>query len=131
MKGVSTTKFCKHTGDPKHSGNFSPMTVHYNSLKCKDYRVRLCDGILIVGEKTPLSDLMPYAVVELALTDPYFDIYKERGQKTVGVKKYDACKTLRRMANVRSYMKISCDFLFTYREEIYTDGDFNYIFPEY
>ncbi len=125
-KGISETK--SKTGEPKHAGNFSYCTIHHQSLQSKDYRVYNRDGHLIVGNKTPLSKLMSEDVERLALTDKHFGGYVQDGKKTVGVKEYEAHKRL---------IKFSCrgfsyfEFEFIYREEIYTDGDFDYPFPEY
>ena len=75
-KGVSTTKFCKD-GTPKHAGNFSPTTIHYQSLVSKDYPVKrmlLDDGtetLVIIGktETRPLAEFMPQSVIDYVLSD--------------------------------------------------------------
>lgn len=131
-KGISTTKFTK-SGDPKRSGNWSAETIHYQSLQSKDYPVWVKtyeNGIqvLMVGENTPLSYLMTEQLMSLALNDPYFDMYRREGEKTVGGKKHTACMTLRKSKGSRIWLQ---DRFGTYREEIYTDGDFDYQFPEY
>ena len=129
MKGVSQTKFCKGTNIPKHSGNFSPATIHYRSLQSKDYHVRLHNGVLIVGENTPLEQVMPN-IEQLALLDPYFEQYTQRGTHTHNGKQYEAQKTLTKHKEHYQY----CDWLnydFIYREMIYTDYEFDYRFPNY
>lgn len=110
------------------SGNYSESTLHRLSLQCKDYDVHEQDGILIVGDHTPLSKLMPSAVVELALTDRYFGYYVRDGFRTVFGKKYEAHMRLTKHHFKTCFRE---DGWFSYREEIYTDGDFDYNFPEY
>lgn len=127
MRGFSKTKFCKD-GRPKMSGNYSEYTLHRLSLQSKDYDVHECDGILIVGDHTPLTKLMPPAVMELALTDPHFSTYIEDGYRTVMGKRYEAHVRLTKFSFKTCYREGGW---FVYREEIYTDGDFDYNFPEY
>lgn len=131
-KGVSETKFTK-TGEPKRSGNWSYQKVHQMNLQSKDYRVREVtfeSGIkrLIVGDNTPLAQLMGEMVATLAMNDEYFESYTRKGYKTVGVKKYEAQMVLRKANCLYDYLD---KYKFIYREMIYTDGDFNYNFPEY
>lgn len=126
MKGTSTTKFCKN-GQPKHSGNFSYETVHRNSLQSKDYRVHLRDGKLIIGEHTPLESKFPEQLVWLALNDPNFNSCIRTGTVPYNGKRYEARQRLTRYESQYAYL----DYKFMYREEVYTDGDFDYNFPEY
>ena len=129
MRGVSKDKFCKGTTIPKRSGNFSYTTVHYQSLQSKDYHVKLRDGVLIVGENTPLEKVMP-GVEQLALSDSYFEQYTQRGVHTHNGKKYEARKTLTKREKHYEY----CDWMnydYVYREIIYTDNEFNYTFKNY
>ena len=129
MKGVSKDKFCKGTDIPKHSGNFSYHTVHYQSLQSKDYHVTLRDGVLIVGESTPLQCLMP-EVTQIALNDPHFESYTRKGTMPHAGKRYEARQTLTKRERHYTY----CDWMnydFIYREMIYTDGEFDYQFKNY
>ena len=128
-KCESTSKKSK-SGMPKHSGNFSYATFHKQSLQSMDYRVkRAANGHLIVGDHTPLLSILPTAVVSLAMHDPSFDSIKLRWHKTINGKQYEACKRLTRQSSYGA--KCWLDFEFIYREEIYTDGEFDYNFPEY
>ena len=132
-KGFSATKLTK-SGDPKRTGNWSAATIHYQSLQSKDYPVFVKtyeNGIqvLMVGENTPLSYLMGEQIASLAMSDGYFESYRRSGQKSIGAKKYDANMTLRKYKG-KSSMWLQNKWG-TYREEIYTDGDFKYQFPEY
>ena len=127
-KGVSTTKFTK-TGEPKHAGNFSYSTIHRQSLQAHDYPVRLIDNRLIVGNSTPLDTLMGSVVELAAREDGYFEEYQQKGEKTIGTKKYEAHKRLTKCHFRYQYLYELQQF--TYREMIYTDGDFDYHFPEY
>ena len=134
-KCVSTHGKVTKAGEPKMAGNFSYSTFHLQSLQAKDYYVRLktyASGIktLIVGDHTPLSRLMGEHVNSLAMTDEHFDVYVRTGTKTVGVKKYEARMTLRKNKVHSAYWELDT-YAFVYREEIYTDHDFNYQFPEY
>ena len=130
MRGTSTTKFCKGTDIPKHAGNFSYSTVHYNSRQEKSYRVYYCGGQLVVGaNNTPLVQLLPEAVVELAKNDPNFEEYRQQGTQPVGGKQYEAHKTLRK--NMTFGTRSWRNYSFLYILTIYTDGDFDYKFPEY
>ena len=128
-KAVSATKFTK-AGEPKRSGNWSASTVHAQSLQSRDYRVKLVDGQLIVGDHTPLAYVMDQVgaiVEELVTNDVYFSQLVRDGHKTIRGKKYESRKTLKRI-----HLQYSMDnVLYIYREEIYTDGDFDYNFPEY
>ena len=128
FRGKCESSTMAKSGRPKHAGNFSWHTHHEQSLRFKDYRVwRTADGHLIVGEHTPLLSLVPTEVVQLAMFEPTFDNITLRWFKTVGGKRYDANKHLSRFNGGRGWN----DFEFIYREEIYTDGDFNYDFPNY
>ena len=125
-KGTSKTKVSK-CGEQKHAGNFSYQTIHYQSLQSKDYFVCNQNGVLIVGKETLLSELMGADVMQLALTDEHFSAYYQDGVKTIGNKEHEAHK---RLTKIRSrYRYTEAEFI--YREEIYTDGDFDYDFPEY
>lgn len=131
-KGISTTKFTK-SGDPKRAGNWSAETIHYQSLQSRDYPVWVKTyengiQILMVGKQTPLSFLMGEMVASLALTDKHFDYYRRVGVNKTGGKAHDANMTLRKN-QIKSYW--NKDRWGIYREEIYTDGDFDYQFPEY
>lgn len=132
-RGISKTKFTKG-GQPKRSGNWSALTIHAQSLQSKDYvvweRVDPETGIkiLIVGNETPLSYLMGELVMTLAMNDPHFDFYRREGIKTVGGKAHSANMTLRKAKGSPQWRMGRWGM---YREEIYTDGDFVYPFPEY
>ena len=131
-KCASETKFTK-SGEPKRSGNWSYQKFHQMNLQSRDYRVREVvyeSGIkcLIVGDNTPLAQLMGEIVATLAMNDEHFDSYIRKGYKTVGVKKYEAQMVLRKANCLYDYLD---KYKFIYREMIYTDGDFNYNFPEY
>ena len=126
-KGVSKDKLTKD-GRPKRAGNFSYSTIHHQSLQSRDYYVVLKDGQLIVGEHTPLSQVMGDLIATLALTDAHFGSYVQDGEKTVAGKKHEAHRRLTRYNARYSYLDA---IRFIYREEIYTDGDFDYNFPEY
>lgn len=128
QRGYSKDKFCKGTGRPKMSGNYSEYTLHHLSLQSKDYEVHECEGTLIVGDHTLLSKIMPSAIVELALTDPHFGYYVREGYKMVYGKKYEVRARLTKHHFKTFYAESGW---FVYREEIYTDGDFDYNFPEY
>lgn len=129
MNGISTTKFCKGTDIPKRSGNFSPMTVHYNSRRERTYHVYFQAGELIVGEHTPLEHLLPLPVVLLALHDEHFEEYRQQGVHTINGKEYEAHKTLRKVTTfgTRSWR----NYRFTYTETIYTDYEIKHDFPNY
>lgn len=131
-KGVSTTKFCKD-GTPKHAGNFSPTTIHYQSLVSKDYPVKrmlLDDGtetLVIIGktETRPLAEFMPQSVVDYVLSDPFFKSLSREGTIPVGKKQYECFKELRRLT-----YKYMDGREWTLRLGIYTDFEFNWNFPE-
>ena len=126
-KGTST-KLTKD-GKPKHAGNWSYYAIHHQSMQSRDYKVKLIDDALMVGEHTPLLCLLPSAAVELAMTDPHFGEYRQDGVRTVNGKKYECHITL-----TKRKLHFSVDYLnydFTYREIIFTDWDFDYQFPEY
>jgi hypothetical protein len=128
-KGISATKFTK-AGEPKRSGNWSVSTVHYQSLQSRDYRVKINDGRLIVGDYTPLADVMGkmgYTIEELARNDEYLKEIVREGYTPIRGKKYESRKRLTRVHLQYSMDKV----VYIYREEIYTDGDFDYNFPEY
>lgn len=127
-KGTSKDKVRKD-GKPKHAGNFSyrnsdAYKTHFQSQR---YRVDFIDGKLIIGDHTPAEDILPLALVELMLTDPNFEQYFQKGTHTRGGKKYDCWKKIYKPFNsgIGGY---AC---FTYYEEICTEGDFKYNFPEY
>ena len=128
-RGVSATKVCKHTGKPKRAGNFSYATIHRLSLQFKDYPVTMRNDELIVGDHTPLMCVMPRAVVELALTDTHFDVYIESGIVKHGGQEYEAHRRLTR--NALYGRSIWSHNLFKLRLEVYTDGEFDFNFPEY
>ena len=122
------------TGDLKRSGNFSTVTLHSQSLQYRDYPVWIRTDketgieILVVGEKTPLAFLMGEQLASLAMNDQYFDYYRRAGVKKVISKEYEANMTLKKSKGSRLWLM---DRWGTYREEIYTDGDFTYHFREY
>ena len=125
-KGVST-KLAKN-GQPKHSGNWSAATIHIQSLQYKDWKVRRIDGVLIVGEKTKLTDIFPEQLISAIDSDQNFESLNQKGTHTHNGKQYEARRSLRK-ATVKWYMWDGYEYI--YREEIYTDGDFNYNFKEY
>lgn len=127
-KGVSRTKTCKGTDIPKHSGNYSYSAIHAAFLQSKEYRVTLQDHHLIVGESTPLAEVFEPALLSAIESDPYFESYTQRGVKTVGNKQYDAQRTLTKYKSRYNYLN---NIKYLYREQIYTDGDFDYNFPNY
>ena len=126
--GYSANKVCKGTGQPKRSGNFSYSTIHLQGLQSRDYPVKEENGRLIVGDHTPLAEVMGQEVATLALTDKFFQEYHQEGTKTVNGEKYEMHKTLTKNKFIRP---ISRSYKFRYRIMIYTDLDFNYNFPEY
>lgn len=131
-KCESKTKVTKD-GRPKRAGNFSYSVFHAQSMQSKDYHVKKVineygNEILIVGDHTPLWELMGGLVEELALRDKTFDTYTQQGYKTIGSKKYEAHKTLKKS---RISMRYGYELDFIYREQIYTDKDFEYQFIEY
>ena len=131
-KGISKTKFTK-AGDPKRAGNWSVSTIRQQSLQFRDYRVWVKTfetgvQILMVGENTPLSFLMGVAIATAVMNDKYFQTYRRTGTKKVGRKEYDADMVLTKFTGGSYWLQ---DKWGIYREEIYTDGDFNYNFPEY
>ena len=128
-KGKSTAKVTKN-GEPKRSGNWSASEIKRQSMQSKDYQVRLVNGGLIVGDHTPLHQVMGktgYLIEELALKDEYLNDIVRRGNATINGKEYEACKRL-----TKAYYHYSLeDVRYIYREMIYTMGDFEYTFPEY
>lgn len=131
MRGTSKTKFCKGTDIPKHSGNYSYTTVHYASVRKQTWRVWSQGGTLVVGQNTPLASLMSQSIVELAMNDPYFDTYVQKGTHTHGDKQYEAYKSLHKNYSFCAEKYSWRNYNFTYEETIYTDGDFEYNFPNY
>ena len=130
FRGRCESRTTGKNGKPKHAGNFSYQTFHLQSLQSRDYRVwRAENGHLIVGEHTPLLSLVPAAVVALAMDDPTFDSITLRWYKEKCGRRYECSKRLTRFAAAGS--RSWCEFEFMYREEIYTDNDFNYEFPNY
>ena len=127
-KCISTHGKVTKGGSPKHSGNFSYQTMHYQSLQSRDYPVREKDGKLIVGDHTPLYELMPIAVYELAVVDECFESVRRKVKVILDGKEYEGYKTLTR----RYYPGGAFDnYQFIYREQVYTDFDFDYQFKEY
>ena len=127
-QGISKDKFCKGTGIPKRSGNFSAFSIHQSSMQSKDYKVRVVDGRLIVGEHTPLVDVLGAAVVAAIQADPYFNSYRQEGVKTINGKQYEAHRILTKFNARFSYLS---DIKYLLREEIFTELDFDYNFAEY
>lgn len=130
----STSGKVTKNGEPKHSGNFSYDAFRRQNLKTRDYFVYLRkteDGepILIVGDHTPLAKLMGACVAELALIDTSFSMYRQDGEHTYGCKKYEAHKILTKSKADMTW--VIDPYEFVYREEIYTDGEFEYQFIEY
>lgn len=129
-RGKGTSRKLTKDGQPKHAGNWSFQAIHAQSLQSKDWHVkRGANGELIVGDHTPLWKIMGEAVATLAETNDRFNEYVECGKKEVGRKQYDAQRSLKRFLPYGSHVWI--DYEFIYREQIYTDGDFDYNFPEY
>lgn len=135
-KGISATKFTK-AGEPKRSGNWSAEKVHYQSLQYKDYEVMYKEdesGIkhLVIGDHTLLSSVMGEGVAALAMFDKHFDSYVQSGEYH-GIqngKGYEAHRSLTKRKVIHAWYPGEAP-TFTYRETIYTDGDFTYNFPEY
>lgn len=128
-KGVSRDKFCKGTNIPKHAGNFSYSTIHYQSLQSRDYRVRVKNGQAIVGEHTPLDKILSPELVRIILNDDNFKHYSQTGTHTHNGKQYEAGRSLTRFGAYATHIYL--DYQYTLRIEIYTDGDFDFQFPEY
>lgn len=123
MKGVSKDKFIKGTDIPKRAGNFSHVRMRWET---RSYPVRYDEikGELIVGDHTPLRNVMGTYVEQMVLHDPYFKSVTQKGTHTFNGKKYEAEKSLTRSRY--------CAFRdYTYREGIDTEKDFHYEFPEY
>ena len=116
-------------GQPKRAGNFSAYTHHVSSLQTKDYRVYNRNGVLIVGDHTPLSTLFPAELLRLIMSDENFRSYRQEGKQAHNGKGYDARRILERYAAYGAHMY--CDFEYLLRLEIYTDYEFTYEFPEY
>lgn len=129
FRGRGISQKLTKDGKPKHAGNWSAQTIHIQSLQSRDYHVKRIDGELIVGDHTPLSQILGETVAQLVASNERFNAYVECGTKTVGRKQYDAERSIRRYLPYGSHVWI--DFEFIYREQIYTDGDFDYNFPEY
>lgn len=121
MKGISKTKFIKGTDIPKRAGNFSPCTMRWET---RSYPVHMIDGELIVGNSTPLRNVMGAYVEQMVLHDPFFDSVTLKGKHTFNGKQYEAEKLLTRSRFGKMYD-------FAYREGIDTEKEFKYIFPEY
>ena len=124
-------------GQPTRAGNFSYSTFREQHLLCKDYYVRLHTyengiQILIVGDHTPLAELMGELVATLAMRDEHFSQYTQRGTHTEPEtgKEYEAIKTLTKNQLTRRFWQLDYH-AFTYREMIYADGELDYEFPEY
>ena len=127
-KCVSTHGKVTKGGVPKHSGNFSYQSMHYQSLQSRDYPVREKDGKLIVGDHTPLYELMPIAVYELAVVDEQFESVCRKCTVVVDGKEYEGYKTLTR----RHYSGAAfSQYDFVYREQVYTDFEIEVEFTEY
>lgn len=127
-KGTSRDKLTKD-GQPKHAGNWSYSAIHNQSLQHQDYHVRRINGELIVGDHTPLNKIFSQAIADEATNNPYFAQYSEQGVKTVSGKQYEAQRSIRRCMAYGAHMWM--DYEFIYHEQIYTDGDFDYNFPNY
>ena len=125
-KGVSN-KLTK-SRQPKHAGNWSAATIHKQSLQWRDYKVNRINGELIVGESTKLKDILSEQLVIAIENDPNFDCLYQKGTHTRNGKKYEARRSLRK-TTIKWFNFSGHEY--TYREEIYTDGDFNYNFKEY
>ena len=131
-KGTSTTKFCKD-GKPKHAGNWSVSTIHYQSLVSKDYPVKrmlMDDGtetLVVIGntEQRPLSLFMPQTVIDYVLSDPFFKSLSREGTVPVGMKEYECFKELKRCT-----YKYMDGHEYMLRLGIYTDNEISWNFPE-
>lgn len=128
-QGFSKDKVCKGTDIPKRAGNFSPSTIHRQSLVARDYRVSIKDGNLIVGEGTLLTKLFEPMVVAAIQSDPYFREYRQHGVKTINGKQYEAHRILTKFETRYAYLNENVKYIL--REEIYTDFDFEWNFNEY
>lgn len=132
-KGISETKFTK-SGDPKRAGNWSVETIRRQSLQSRDYPVWIKTyqetgvQILMVGECTPLSYLMGEQIATAVTNDPHFNMYRRSGTRKVGAKEYDAYMSLTKFTGGSIWLRNKWGI---YREEIYTEFDFDYQFPEY
>lgn len=134
-KGTSTTKFTK-AGEPKHAGNWSASSIEHQTLQTRDYPVYVRKNdetgirILIVGEHTPLSEIMGELVHTLAITDEHFYQYRQEGEfRGLGNgKSYASAYTLTKR---RAYTTMIAPHRYVLRLEICTRGDFTYNFPNY
>ena len=135
-KGTSATKFCKD-GSPKHAGNWSESTIHYQSLVSKDYFVKrhtipmedcLKETLIVVGdhENRPLTDFLPENVVQYLVSDPYIKTLNREGKVKVGGKEYDSFKEIKKTRY--KYMN-GCEYIL--RLGIYTDNEIKWEFPEF
>lgn len=133
-KGTSETKFTK-TGDPKHAGNWSAAKIRLQTTQFKDYYVRYRKNpetgieILVVGDHTPLAEIMGEMVATLAMRDPHFNVYCQTGEyRGLGNGKgYSSSYTLRKTM----YQSRWDPHAFVLRCEICTEGDFTFNFPNY
>lgn len=127
-KCFSETKKRKD-GQPKRAGNWSAQSYFYSSLQVKDYRVFERNGVLIVGDHTPLTTLLPAEVVWLAQNDPNFAEYKQDGTQPHDGKNYQARRILTRFKSVGT--ELYCGWRYLLRLEIFNEHEFVYEFPEY
>ncbi len=127
LRGKGYSSKLTKDGKPKHAGNWSAITIHYQSMQFQDYAVKRIDGILVVGNETKLSDIFPEELVRIIDADPNFESLSQVGTHTHNGKQYEARRSLRRVIRYCAYSERE----YIYREEIYTDGDFKYNFKEY
>ena len=124
MLGVSKDKFIKGTTIPKHSGRFSSVRMHF----CfKDYRMTPGkDGIMIIGNGTIATTILPPSIIEAITGDKFFKSYRRAGTYIHNGKEYPC------------WMDIHKSFIsgygmpdYTFRLSIDTKGEFEFTFPEY
>ena len=124
MLGVSKDKFIKGTNIPKHSGRFSPVRMHF----CfKDYRMTPNkDGIMIIGNGTIATTILPPGIIEAIAGDKFFNSYRRAGTYIHNGTEYPC------------WMDIHKSFIsgygmsdYTFRLSIDTKGEFEFTFPEY
>lgn len=122
MKGISTTKFCKGTELPKHSGNYSPIRMHFCQ---RTYPIcKREDGMVIIGKGTLAQTIIPQSLIDLMYNDKFFKTYRREGKYKRNGLEYNCWMDINRcLFNSLSE--------FDFRLSIDTRGDFEYEFPEY
>ena len=126
MLGVSKgskDKFIKGTNIPKHSGRFSPC-MHFCT---RSYRMGLnADGIMIIGNETIATLILPPKIIDAITTDAFFKSYRREGVYVYQDRKYSCW-----MEVYKSFISGYGMSEYTFRLSIDTKGEFDFIFPEY